>query len=403
MTPPDIFSGDFIRDPYPAYRQMRDHHPLYRHEASGAYIISRYDDVRAALTDPRFTTKSYATQIEPLLGVTLVQRDGQDHARERRLLAAPFRPDRFHATFAASIRTVADDLIDDFRDQDDVELIDAFITPFAVGVLAAVIGLPRADVGRFRAWYTALLHFGMNLTNDPAVAASGLAARDQLDAYLRPLVAECRRAPAAGLLSLLAAPDTEGPRLTDDEIVRAAMLLVFAGGETVEKTLATFLRNLLAHPGQLGRIRADRTLIDRALAESLRYTAPTHMVPRRTREPVSVSDGVIPADAEVICFLAAANRDERHFAQPDSFDIDRPGADGVRAFTAAAQHAAFGMGRHFCLGAIMAKTEIHIALNRLLDAMPGMQFRDAAPPDHGLFLRGPVRLDVRPERRVLCC
>jgi pulcherriminic acid synthase len=389
MTPPDIFSADFIGDPYPHYRQMRDHHPLYRHDASNAYILSRYDDVRAALTDPDFTTRSYAAQIEPLLGVTLVQRDGQDHARERRLLAAPFRPDRFYATFAPAIQDVADALIDGLLDQDDVELIDAFITPFAVGVLAAVIGLPRSDIGRFRAWYTALLRFGMNLVGDPAVAQAGLAARDQLDAYLRPLVA----------------PDSDGQTLTDDEIVRAAMLMVFAGGETVEKTLATFIRNLLAHPDQLARVRADRALIDPALAESLRYTAPTHMVPRRTRKAATVTGGEIPAEAEVICFLAAANRDERHFARPDRFDISRPDIDGVRAFTAAADHAAFGMGRHFCLGAIMAKTEIHIAVNRLLDALPDIRFAQAAPADHGLFLRGPLRLDVRvrADRSALCC
>ena len=326
-----------------------------------------------------------------------MQREGQDHARERRLLAAPFRPDRFNATFAPVIRSIADGLIDGLRDQDEVELIEAFITPFAVGVLAAVIGLPRSDIGRFRTWYTALLRFGVNLVGDPAVTSAGLTARDELDAYLRPLVAE---PPADGLLGQLAGAGD----MTDDAIVRAIMLMVFAGGETVEKTLATFLRNLLAHPGQLIQIRNDRSMIDRALAESLRFTAPTHMVPRLTCESVTVSGGVIPVDAEVICFPAAANRDERHFARPDSFDVNRPDLDGVRAFTAAADHAAFGMGRHFCLGAIMAKTEIHIAVDRLLDAMPSIEFLHAAPPDHGLFLRGPQRLDVRirAERRALC-
>lgn len=405
MTPPDIFSADFIRDPYPHYREMRDHYPLYRHEASNAYILSRYDDVRTTLTDTRFTTRSYAAQIEPLLGVTLVQRDGQDHARERRLLAAPFRADRFHVKVAPAIGQLADELIDAFQDRSHVELIDAFITPFAVGVLAAVIGLPRSEVGRFRAWYTALLRFGMNLVGDPAVAKAGLDARDELRAYLRPLVAAARKAPEIGLLGLLAAPAAGGQGLSDDEIVRAAMLMVFAGGETVEKTLATLIRNLLAHPGQLARVRADRALIDRALAESLRFTAPTHMVPRRTQEAVNVSGGMIPAEAEVICFLGAANRDERHFADPDVFDISRRDIDGIRAFTAAADHAAFGMGRHFCLGAAMAKTEIHIAVDRLLDAMPNMRFAHAPPPDHGLFLRGPLRLDIHchAERKALCC
>ena len=393
-SPPDIFSADFARDPYPHYREMRDRHPFYWHAASKAHILSRYEDVLAALTDPRFTTRSYAAQIEPLLGVTLVQRDGQDHARERRFLASPFRADRFQARFAPAIRRIADDLISGLRGQRDVELIEAFITPFATGVLAAVIGLPASDTARFRTWYTALLRYGMNLVGDPAVAKAGLDARDDLRAYLRLLVSDTRN-PPSGLLALLAAPAANGQRLTEGEIVGAAMLMVFAGGETVEKTLATFIRNLLAHPEQCARVRADRALIDTALAESLRYTAPTHMVPRRTQTAAHLSCGVIPAESEVICFLAAANRDERQFDEPDEFDIGRPEIDGTRAFTAVAAHVAFGMGRHFCLGAVMAKTEIHIAVDRLLDAMPAMRFAAEVPPDHGLFLRGPLRLDVR--------
>ncbi len=396
MTPPpDIFSADFARDPYPHYREMRDHHPLYWHEASKAYILSRYEDVITALTDSRFTTRSYATQIEPLLGVTLVQRDGQDHARERRFLAAPFRADRLQTRFAPAIERVADDLIAGLRGQRDVELIEAFITPFAMGVLAAVIGLPASDTARFRTWYTALLRYGMNLVGDPAVAQAGLDARDDLRAYLRLLISDTRNPSRSGLLALLAAPASDGQRLTNDEIVSAAMLMVFAGGETVEKTLATFIRNLIAHPDQFARVRADRALIDTALAESLRYTAPTHMVPRRTQTASRLGCGVIPAESEVICFLGAANRDDRRFDEPDRFDIGRPKIDGTRAFTAVAAHVAFGTGRHFCLGAVMAKTEIHIAVDRLLDAMPSIQFAAEVPPDHGLFLRGPLRLDIR--------
>lgn len=396
MTAPDIFSAAFERDPYPHYCVMRDEYPLYFHAAANAYVLSRYEDICAVLKDCRFTTRSYAAQIEPLLGVTLVQREGRDHARERRLLAAPFRGDRFQATFAPAIETVADDLMDGFRRRGEVELIDEFIIAFSVGVLAVVIGLPRSDLDRFRSWYTALLRFGINLAGDPAVTRAGLSARDELDAYLRPLVAaRRRRAPGPGLLSMLAEAEIDGQRLTDDEIVRFAMMMIFAGGETVEKTLATFIRNLVAHPDQLAQVRADRSLVDRALAESLRYTAPTHMVPRRTQGEAAVSGGVIPPEAEVICFLGAANRDERRFAAPDAFDIFRADLDGARAFTSVADHAAFGMGRHFCLGATMAKIEVGIATNRLLDAMPGVCFANhAPPPDRGLFLRGPQRLDL---------
>src|SRR3954466_15649072 len=123
MAAPDIFSPEFARDPYPQYRIMRDEFPLYLHGGANAFVLSRYEDVRHALTNPEFTTRSYAAQIEPLLGVTVVQLDGADHARQRRLLAAPFRPDRFHAAFAPAIQDVADRLIAGFGDLDAVELV----------------------------------------------------------------------------------------------------------------------------------------------------------------------------------------------------------------------------------------------------------------------------------------
>lgn len=396
MTAPDIFSPEFAQDPYPSYRIMRDNFPLYFHSAANAYVLSRYDDIREALTNPEFTTRSYAAQIEPLLGVTVVQLDGRDHARQRRLLAAPFRADRFRSEFAAPIAALADRLIAPFRERGEVELIGDFITPFSVGVLAAVVGLPQSDIDRFRGWYTALLRFGINLIGDPEVTRAGIAARDELDAYLRPLVAERRRRPGSGLLSMLAHVEVDGQQLTDDEIVRFGMLMIFAGGETVEKTLATFVRNLVAHPEQLSALRADRALLDRALAESLRYTAPTHMIPRKTRADLPVSGGTIPAEAEVICFLGSANRDDRKYATPDYYDMRRTDLDVDRAFTTAADHAAFGMGRHFCLGATMAKTEVEIAVNRLLDATLELSFAGGEPPaDRGLFLRGPSSLALR--------
>src|SRR4051795_6584342 len=130
MIPPDIFSREFAENPYPLYEVMRDEFPLYLHAGANAYILSRYEDVHLALTNPEFTTRSYAAQIEPLLGVTIVQLDGSDHARQRRLLAAPFRADRFESAFAPPISDTADQLAQTFEDAGSVELVGEFITPF---------------------------------------------------------------------------------------------------------------------------------------------------------------------------------------------------------------------------------------------------------------------------------
>jgi cytochrome P450 len=396
MTVPDIFSPQFAQDPYSLYRVMRDEFPLFLHPGANAYVLSRYEDVRQALTNADFTTRSYAAQIEPLLGVTVVQLDGTEHARQRRLLAAPFRPDRFRAAFSPGIVELADRLVGAFAARGSVELVSEFITPFSVSALATVVGLPHSDHHLFRRWYTALLRFGVNLIGDPEVTRAGFEAKDELSGYLRPLVEERRKKPGPGLLSMLAEAEVEGQRLTDDEIVHFAMLMIFAGGETVEKTLGTFVRNLVAHPDQLAALQNDWSIFDRALAESLRFTAPTHMVPRKTRAEVTVSGGAIPAEAEVICFLGSANRDERRFAHPDTFDVFRKDLEPESAFNSAAQHAAFGMGRHFCLGAMMARIEVEIAVRSFLNFASALRFRDDVPPaDQGLFLRGPSRLDLQ--------
>jgi cytochrome P450 len=393
---PDIFGAAFADDPYPAYRRMRDDHPLYFHAASRAWILSRHDDVQAALRQPEFTTRSYAAQTEPLLGRTIVQLDGREHNAQRLLLGPAFRGANVEARWHATIAGIVDELVEGLLAAPEPCLVRDFAARLPVRMLAAILGLPAEQRGTFRGWYTALIHGALNLRGDPETAAAAARARDELDACLRPLIARRRIDPADDLLSELAQAEVDGGRLEDEEILRFGMLMVFAAGETTEKTLATTLRNLIAHPEAMARVRADRTLVPRAMAESLRYTAPTHMVPRRTSAEVRVSGGVLPAEAEVMCFLGAANRDERRFANPDRFDLDRPEADPEHAFTPKAAHLAFGHGRHFCLGAQLSKLEIRIAIERLLDATRELRFTgDGAPPrDAGLFLRGPAELRV---------
>jgi pulcherriminic acid synthase len=398
-SPPDIFSPEFIADPYPLYRRMRDEYPLYFHAPTRAWILSRYEDVRAALTNPAFTTKSYARQTEPLLGKTLIQLDGREHALHRGLLTPSFREGSIRERFAELIQSAIDELTGAVAERGEADLVGEVVVHLPVRIMASLLDLPANDRDQFRTWYTALIRGALNLANDPEVALAATTARDDLDAYLRPLIEARRARPGTDLISSLATTMVEGDRLTDEQIIRFAMLMVFAAGETTEKGLATTLRNLLAHPEALAAVKQDPSLLPRAIAESFRYTAPTHMVPRQTAEEVRVSGGVLPAGAEVMCFLGSANRDERRFPDPDRFDIHRPEADPKRAFTGAADHLAFGGGRHFCLGAVLSRFEIEVALTRIFHALPDLTLKDGVPPDVGLFLRGPATLPVRFTKR----
>lgn len=394
--PPDILSAEFAHDPYSAYRVLRDDFPLVHHEAMGTYVISRYDDVRRAFRDPVFTSENYAWQLEPVHGRTILQMEGREHATHRALVAPAFRGRELTERFGPTIRRASRELVDAFRADGHVDLVDAYATRFPINVIVDMLGLPRTDHDRFHAWYTSIMGFLGNLTGDEAVAAEGLRTKAEFEAYMIPRIRERRAAPGDDLLSVLCAAEIDGESMTDEEIKAFCSLLLTAGGETTDKAVASLVRNLVLHPAQMAAVREDRSLIDAAFAETLRFTPPVHMIMRQPAEDVELSGGTVPAGATVTCLIGAANRDGRHFDRPDEFDVTRPGLGepglGGKAFSAAADHLAFCLGRHFCVGALLSRFELEVGVNDLLDAMDDIHFTDGAPPETGVFTRAPDRL-----------
>jgi cytochrome P450 len=171
-------------------------------------------------------------------------------------------------------------------------------------------------------------------------------------------------------------------------------LLLVAGGETTDKALSNLFMNLIANPDQLAAVRADRALIDAAFAETLRHSPPVQMIMRQPAEDVEMHGVTIPAGSTVTCLIAAANRDPRHYSDPDRFDLFRHDLSVSKAFSGAANHVGFCLGRHFCVGAMLAKTEVEIAANQLLDAMDDLAFDGAAPTPTGVFTRAPSSMPL---------
>lgn len=395
--PPDILSPEFAADPYPAYRVLREHYPLHYDEGTGSWLLSRYADVERAFRDPVFTSDNYDWQLEPVHGGrTIVQMSGREHAVRRALVAPAFRGRELRERFLPVIERNARELIDGFRDGGEADLVDRFATRFPVNVIVDMLGLDRADHDRFHHWYSSIVGFFANLAQDPGVAEAGLRASRELAAYLLPVIEQRRAAPGGDLLSSLCTAEIDGTRMTDQDITSFVSLLLSAGGETTDKAIAGMFRNLLAHPDQLAAVRADRTLVPAAFAESLRFSPPLQMIMRQPAEDVALSGGTVPAGATVTCLIGAANRDEQHYARPEAFDVFRTDLTTANAFSAAADHLAFALGRHFCVGALLAKTEVEVGANQLLDAFAGMDFADgSAPAETGVFVRGPQRLALR--------
>lgn len=395
---PDILSPEFERDPYRAYRRMRDDEPLIWHEATNSYIVSRYEDVERVFKDKKgeFSTENYDWQIEPVHGRTILQLSGREHAVRRALVAPAFRGSDLRDKFLPVIQRNSRELIDRFRATGSVDLVTDYASRFPVNVIADMLGLDKSDYDRFHGWYTAVIAFLGNLSGDQEVIRAGERTRVEFAEYMLPIIRERREAPGDDLLSVLCTAEVDGVRMSDEDIKAFCSLLLAAGGETTDKAIAAIFANLLRHPDQLAAVRADRELISRAFAETLRYTPPVHMIMRQSTTEVALSGGTVPAGATVTCLIGAANRDGKRYRDPDSFDIFREDLAATNAFSAAADHLAFALGRHFCVGALLAKAEVEIGVGQLLDAMPDIRLADGFDPaEHGVFTRGPQSLPVR--------
>jgi pulcherriminic acid synthase len=275
-----------------------------------------------------------------------------------------------------------------------VDLVSQFSRRFPVSVIAAMLGLPAADRPQFIEWYSRIMDFVTNYAGDEGVNERGVRARSELTDYLLPLIAERRRSPGDDLISAIVTSEVDGYRMTDDEVRGYASLLLTAGGDTTDKALSSLVRNLLQH-GEWGRVRDDRGLVTPAIAETMRFSPPNQMTTRLTEEDVELAGVVIPAESTVFLVGASANRDATRYARPDEYHLGRSDLTSGRAFSGAADHLAFGTGRHFCIGAMLARSEMEIALGQLLDTFPLLRLAEGETgEDVGLRTRGPATVFV---------
>ncbi|SEO53751.1 cytochrome P450 [Trujillonella endophytica] len=396
---PDILSPEYIADPYPSHKILRDHYPAVHHEATQSWLISRYADVADAFRNPAFSSKNYDWQLEPVHGRTILQMEGKEHATHRQLLNPFFRGKGLEAFLPIitqnaaelvqqAVRRAADDLVENFSGRGRVDLVAEFTTWFPINVMVDMLGLPKSDHERFHRWYHAVIAHLNNLAGDPAITAAADQTREELREYMLPIIRERRTGDGDDLLSRLCRAEVDGEQMSDEEIKAFVSLLLVAGGETTDKAIASMVRNLLDNPEQLEAVRADRGLTDAVIAETLRYTGPVHMIMRQTEEPVEIEGTTIPTGQTCILMLASANRDERHFANPDTFDIHRPDLDVSRAFSGGANHVQFILGRHFCVGSLLAREEMTVALNLVLDRLPNLRYQEGfTPKEVGLYTR----------------
>lgn len=388
------YGPDFNVNPYPYYAKLREAGPVHEVRAPDGnqfWLVVGYEEGRAALADPRMSkalaTMGYESADEAIMGPHVLTLDPPDHTRLRKLVAPEFTPRRVEA-MRPRIQRITDDLLDAMVPKGRADLVDALAFPLPIVVICELLGVPYADRDTFRAW-----------TNEIVAPTTPTGQRDntiELCAYLDELIEDKRSSgPADDLLStLLRTRDEDGDRLSAAELRAWAYVLLIAGHETTVNLISNAVRSLLDHPAQLAALRADFSLLDGAIEETLRYEGPVETsTVRFTTEPISYGDTEIPALRTVLVALASADRDPARFPDPDTFDIRRSSTPGRGP-----GHLAFGHGIHFCIGAPLARLEGRIALRALLERCPGLEFDPAAGAYDwlpGMLIRGVRELPVR--------
>jgi cytochrome P450 len=378
---------DFARDPIPDLHarlaDLRARHRVapVRYHGERAWLILRHADVQAALSDEAAfpSAAAYLRHSGPVMGKTIQCMGGTEHRRNRALVSVGFRPRIMRGFVESFLTPVAHKLVDEFAARGEADLVADYTTRYAFTVIARLLDLPPTDERDLKRWGDGLIDFPWN----PEAA---LQASREFTAYLKPIIDARRTQPGEDLLSQLASAEVEGERLSDEEIFSFARLLFPAGADTTYRGLGSMLFAVLTHPGVHAAVRADPGLIPAVVQESLRWEAPTAILPRFAPRDVSFAGVDIAGGSEVLFGITSGNRDAAVFSEPDRFDPSRDPQ----------QFLSFGHGLHFCLGSHLARREMEVSLGVLLERLDELRLVDPGSVGiSGTVLRGPTRLPVR--------
>ncbi len=387
----DPGNPDFLRDPYPVLAALRETGPVLWHEPMGTWLATTHESVSQVLRNRAFgriwTDWEPAAEMEPFNALhrnQMMENEPPAHTRLRRLVAGAFG--RGHVERMRSrIQDLATEMVDQLGDRFDV--LGDYAEPMPVYVIADLLGVPREDHVRLRAWSQAIVHmYEPNV--DALTRAEAIEASTAFSDYVRAVVAERRDNLGEDLISDLITEGGRGAKLTDDELVASVVLLLNAGHEASVNVFGNGIHALLSHPDQLARVTSGEVPVEIALEELIRFDAPLQLFERTATRNVKVCGETIKAGQKIACLMGSANRDADAFADADTFDVGRDPNP----------HVGFGMGLHFCLGAPLARLELQISMKALLDRFPGLALAGEAPRRPTWVLRGFERIDVEKGR-----
>ncbi len=385
---PEIdFAMDAVPNLHEVLLDLRTRMPVapVRYHGGTAYLITRYDELKAAMMDEEAfpSAAAYLRHTGPVMGRTIQCMGGNEHRRNRGLVSTAFRPRLMTEFVEAFLTPVAHQLVDSIIEKQDgkrgtADLVQDFTVRYAFTVITRLLDFPPTDFEKLKRWGDGLIDYPWN----PEAAEL---ARDEFTAYLKRIVDERRNAPGEDLLSSLAEVEVDGERLEDEEIFSFLRLLFPAGADTTYRGLGSMFYAVLTHREVWDAVKADPSCIPAVVQESLRWEGPTALLPRFAPKDVVWGGTEIPAGSEVIFGITSANRDATIFKNPERFDPTR----SEREFLS------FGHGLHFCLGSHLARREMEVSLRVLRERLPDLRLAAGADVGiQGTVLRGPTSLPV---------
>jgi len=372
-------------DPYPHLARLRERAPVAWFPDTGMWLVTRYDDVLAVLRDTEtFTTDHPGSPIQDIFGRQMLSIDGDLQKRYKAACIHPFAKKSIKDGLDAVVVSKVDRLLLSFEWQGQADLRTALTGPLSVYSVARVLGIPDEFHGMIYHWYEHFARALANFTQDADARIRGQTAAAEFRAAMRPLLQRAAAEPDAGLFSTLV---HASDRLQDEEILSNALIILFGGIETTDSMMANAAYALLTDRESLDRLRDDASLWPNAIEESLRWEPAVQSCTRFATRETEIAGIRIPAGETVQCMIGGANRDPARFPDPDRFDIARTNAD---------EHLSFGIGRHLCLGAHLARAEAMAVVPTIFARLRELRL-DAEHPARptGYEFRRPSHLKVR--------
>jgi cytochrome P450 len=402
----DPFDYGFQEDPYPVYARCRAEEPLHHNPTHDFWVLSRHADVVAAFRSEGVYSNAMGVSLEPSAWgphahrvMSFLGMDGERQQRLRKLVSKGFTPRRV-TELAPQVERLTDHYLTRCLELADsgqgFDWIADFAGKLPMDVISEMMGVPAADRDEVRRLADTVVHREDGVHDVPE---AGVAASLDLVVYYADMVAARKKQPTDDLTSALLAAEIDGDRLDDDEIIAFLFLMVVAGNETTTKLLGHALFHLTRHQSQYADVfgpaggPGDLDLVSPWIEETLRYDTSSQVLARHLLADVEVEGVVAPAGSKLALCIGSANRDERVFTRADAFDLHRPKEE-------LAQSVSFGGGRHFCLGANLARLEAQIALRELVTRVERLDVvHDECRRVHSVSVRGFASVPVAGVRR----